>query len=50
MNLIGTSSRRLGKLYAKLQNGHIQSYALWMAGGATLFLAYVVVRIWGPGE
>jgi len=49
VNGIGRSCRRLSDLSGRLQSGHLQHYALWMAGGTTVLITWVIIQAWFQG-
>ena len=46
VNGAGRTARGAGRLQSKLQSGHIQTYALWMAGGLLLILSFLAASLW----
>ena len=46
VNAVGKGCQELGGLVRRLQDGRMQTYALWMAGGAAVVLAYLIVQLW----
>ncbi|MEZ5988498.1 MAG: NADH-quinone oxidoreductase subunit L [Planctomycetota bacterium] len=45
VNRVGQGFRELGRVNRRVQDGRLQSYALWMAGGTAVLLAWLVIQI-----
>ena len=45
VNAIAKSFQDLCSLNSRLQDGRMQTYALWMAGGAALALGYLIIQL-----
>ncbi len=46
VNGLGRLFQGAGFLVRRVQDGHIQSYAMWMAGTTTVVLAWLVMQLW----
>ena len=46
VNRTAGGMRELATVLKQIQNGRLQSYALWLAGGSAAILAFVVFQLW----
>jgi NADH-quinone oxidoreductase subunit L len=46
VNMVGGLAFSLGRIVRRLQDGHLQTYALWMAGSTTALIAWLVFQLW----